>query len=639
MQDYSKLTVAKLKEELDKRGLPKAGLKAALVQRLEEADKEAQVEQPDTEQLVQNNKDVNSQIDQVALVANAFPEPEEISPAQHETVNEGETVFKATNGNAATRTENEQTKEVAATQEQMGHEEPAAPASEGEEDVLPGTITHQSTFNECVTEKQLPTPVQTQPESSNMILPTSTQTSVAPEELAEDSRKRKRRSQTPPPSSVDTSKRLRSEIMSNGRPDVRLPEDLTSQNTPREADSEALVGGSQLNGRGELAEPEETSQSGATGAEQNGHASQNEVIASPTYKRPSRSRSRSRTPPASNRSDQHQKAPTSDRRFHSLTAPSSKAKSPPSSQPDTVDRDIPPSVHPATSAIYIRNLMRPLNPSSLKAHLTSLANSTSTTSSSPANEEEVITTFHIDAIRTHALVNFTSTSSASRVRANLHDRVWPNERDRKTLWIDFVPEEKLQTWIEVESSRAGGGSREGNKRWEVIYETEEDGVRAYLQEVRSAAQPGPQAPPSQPQRPFAAANPSSGSNAEPKVKRVEAESKEFKALDDLFLSTMTAKPKLYYLPATKPIAERRLEVLAQGKGGGRGGDEMRRFSFNDEGRIVDKGPEFGWKRGGRGGGRGGRVTEREERGGYSGYRARGTGGYGRGGDRWGGRGY
>lgn len=301
----------------------------------------------------------------------------------------------------------------------------------------------------------------------------------------------------------------------------------------------------------------------------------------------------------------------SDTRFKSLfTAPTN--LEPASSQsryPDTEDRIVCPALHPATSALYVRELMRPLKVETLKDHLIALATPPDTDV-----RPDVMTGFFLDSIRTHCLVGFENISAASRVRSGLHDRVWPNERDRRQLWVDFVPEEKLKKWIDVEQT-AGSGRGQPLKRWEVVYEDEEDGIKAYLQEVGSnsgglrAAKPprgdagqGVQvAPPTGPRN----------SRSEPRSSQQRVDSgKGFRALDDLFTSTV-AKPKLYYLPVSKAEAERRLAKLAAGRGGGRS-EEMRRFSF-EEGCIVDNGPEFG--RGGYGRG-----------GGYSGsYRGRGRG--------------
>jgi hypothetical protein len=70
----------------------------------------------------------------------------------------------------------------------------------------------------------------------------------------------------------------------------------------------------------------------------------------------------------------------------------------------------------------------------------------------------------------------------------------------------------------------------------------------------------------------------------------------FKPLDELFKST-TTKPKLYYLPVPRPVADKRLdqfdELLRKGEFRRRGGDETRRITFEDDDHFVDVGPEYG----------------------------------------------
>src|SRR5690606_34171350 len=110
-----------------------------------------------------------------------------------------------------------------------------------------------------------------------------------------------------------------------------------------------------------------------------------------------------------------------------------------------LDRDVAPAIHPATPALYIANLMRPLRPVDMQTHLIDLA----TPPRLPLSND-VITLFHLDQIRTHAFVVFASTSAASRVRTLLHDSVWPNESNRKALFVDFIPPEKVQEWIDTE---------------------------------------------------------------------------------------------------------------------------------------------------------------------------------------------
>ena len=79
----------------------------------------------------------------------------------------------------------------------------------------------------------------------------------------------------------------------------------------------------------------------------------------------------------------------------------------------------------------------------------------------------------------------------------------------------------------------------------------------------------------------------------------------FKPLDELFKST-TTKPKLYYLPVSREVADQRLDrfddLLKKGTFPRRGGDETRKFTFEDVDQFIDLGPEYAGR--GRGGGRG-----------------------------------
>lgn len=326
----------------------------------------------------------------------------------------------------------------------------------------------------------------------------------------------------------------------------------------------------------------------------------------------------------------------SDTRFKNLFAGPSKPEASPILQPsyaDQEDRVVSSALHPATSALYIRDFMRPLHPDNLKEYLITLA-----TPSGATPNAQIITEFFLDPIRTHCLVGFENTSAASRVRSSLHNRVWPNERSRRPLWVDFVPEEKLKKWIEVEYETSSSRGQAG-KRWEVVYEAEEDTIKAYLQEAgANSMAPRPAQPHTRSEE---AGQGVRGAPSGPRSREVEPRpsqsgrtskpdnGKGFQALDDLFQST-DAKPKLYYLPLDKSTVNKRLDALDAGRGGGRG-DEMRRYTFEED-TIVDRGPEFGARGRGGHGGRGGWGGGGGGGGGYgSGYHGRG-GGYR--GDNW-----
>lgn len=348
--------------------------------------------------------------------------------------------------------------------------------------------------------------------------------------------------------------------------------------------------------------------------------------------------------------------------------------------PTLDDRPVSPSLHQATSALYIRDLMRPLQPNTLQSHLTALAQHPSGSPSHPASN---LLTFHLDSIRTHCFAIFDSLAATARVRAALHEQVWPAERTRKPLWVDYVPEEKVQGWIETELNAGDGGrsTTGGPKRWEVVYQrsdAEDGGMTVSLQEVGTSiagiAGPipsGPRRRSLQPTVPVTAPFPppevvretstTTAPPAQSKPQQQQQPSSGFSALDSLFKST-TAKPKLYFLPVKPEVARRRLDELAAktrtgwDTGGGEVG-EMNRYTFESVGAgsdgevagegLVDNGPEFGMRKAGRrggggarggGGGGGGYGGGGAVYGGYRGGRGRGggvgySGGYPRGGRR------
>ncbi|KAI9817328.1 MAG: hypothetical protein M1826_001643 [Phylliscum demangeonii] len=293
------------------------------------------------------------------------------------------------------------------------------------------------------------------------------------------------------------------------------------------------------------------------------------------------------------------------------------------------ERDVTPALHPATPALYIRELMRPLHPPVLKEYLIKLA-----TPHKAEPDPSIVQEFFLDQIRTHCLVLFTSVSAAARVRSALHGAVWPDERSRKALWVDFVPEEKVSAWIHEEQGAPHGPAARAarTKRWEVAYEESDananehehehghDGrstIRAVLREVGSQAPAAPREMHGAPLGPRRRDSSSSGARlprsqptptatggtaATAASSRPANAASGFVALDSLFRST-AAKPKLYYQPVSRAVSSRRLDKLADTsastaarRGGnhnnhGRAEHEMRRYTFEDGDRWVDAGPE------------------------------------------------
>ncbi|KAJ6444348.1 SAP domain protein [Purpureocillium lavendulum] len=153
---------------------------------------------------------------------------------------------------------------------------------------------------------------------------------------------------------------------------------------------------------------------------------------------------------------------------------------------ESSQEDVTPSLHANTRALYINNLMRPMREIDLRSHLIDLVQS-----SDDDRNDEPITTLYVDSIRTHAYVVFDSASSAARVRRRLHGRVWPQESNRKALFVDFIPEDKVDDWIHTEQDN--NGRREVGHRWEVVYDEPEHGATAEAS-LRSSSVTGTAAP-------------------------------------------------------------------------------------------------------------------------------------------------
>ncbi|MCJ1286124.1 hypothetical protein MMC26_005467 [Xylographa opegraphella] len=640
MTDYSKYTVVKLKEELKSRGLPQTGLKAVLITRLSEAvSLEEDSTVPDIDKTTEDaphedTPPADAEDESLEINGSLNPEsgvPEEVSTEGSEGTIEAD---KIENGKEEVQPPLPQAasyKEENSVRGPASHESSAIALSPQEQSFGPGPPTEANMVhvNEATVMSQVDkapaeapaTPAEIQPlktQSSQTdceLIPAEiTQVSVNKSEVSEDSRKRKRRSHSPPPSNFDAASKKAKAL--DGSPRVRLPEDIkqspgTGENTLKLEHTNNVEANEDLpqDVQTRLSEEEISSmpQLDVATSSQKTDANIGDTTAKQSALKTPSTQIDSMPSPI--------KVSPSDTRFKNLfAAPTNQAEPPPTKAiyADIEDRDIAPAIHPATSALYIRNFMRPLQPQTLKTHLIALANR-----SNDSPDPDVIVEFYLDSIKTHCLAQFTSVSAASRVRTALHNRVWPDERTRKPLYIDYVPEEKLKKWIEVEQN-GSSGRQQSAKRWEVVYEQEEKGVAAYLQEADGTGMPRPLiSNTAGPQLKV----PMETKTIEPKPQPVTVPKgdagKGFKALDDLFKST-TAKPKLYYQPVAESIAHRRSERLSAGRGGGRS-DEMRRFTFEEE-VLVDRGPEFGsgWRGGGRG--RGGYMGGYGGRGGGGGYR-------------------
>ncbi|MCJ1392575.1 hypothetical protein MMC18_005445 [Xylographa bjoerkii] len=632
MTDYNKYTVVKLKEELKARGLPQTGLKAILITRLSEAVslEEASVV-PDVEEAIEDAPDNNALLLDAKSVSPKLNGslnidsggPEEISIEGSEGTVAGDKIENARGKTRPPLPQAVAPKEENGLQGPTSYEssiidlsaqEAPAPTStvQVEEDSAMLQVNEVPAVTDAVTAEFQASETQSSPTDALPTPSETKQTSVNKNEMLEDSRKRKRRSHSPPPSMFDSA--LKKAKALDGSPRVKLPEDMEKVPAPV-GDTSSKV---KLTDKVDADERSYENVQMPLPEEKVPYTPQEDNPTSLLKSDPSGDITTKQSPLKTSTQFDVMQSPSrtspSDTRFKNLfTAPPNQAEpSPKAIYADIEDRDISPAVHPATSALYIRNFMRPLQPQSLKNHLIALANR-SNDSASP----DVIIDFFLDIIKTHCLVQFTSVSAASRVRTALHDRVWPDERTRKPLYIDYVPEEKVKKWIEVEQS-GSGGRQQSAKRWEVVYEQEDDGVAAYLQEADGTGLPRPSISNTTGlQQKIPLGSKTIDTKPQPAPIPKGDTGKGFKALDDLFKST-TAKPKLYYQPVTESVVNTRLERLAAGRGGGRS-DEMRRFTFEGDA-IVDRGPEFGsgWRGGARA--RGGHMGGYGGRGGGGGYR-------------------
>ncbi|KAK0722098.1 hypothetical protein B0T26DRAFT_619560, partial [Lasiosphaeria miniovina] len=262
--------------------------------------------------------------------------------------------------------------------------------------------------------------------------------------------------------------------------------------------------------------------------------------------------------------------------------------------PVVEDKDVEPAVHPATSAIYIKNFMRPLKDNVLKDYLVELA-----TSAGSATDPEAVQEQYLDQIRTHAYVKFRSIACASRARAGLHGKIWPPERNRRELWVDFIPPDKVREWSATELAEGGRGSL---SRWEVRYEPDTEGrVRARLVNAETepfryvSAKPQPSVPaaviPSGPARQFL------GVEGAPLGPRGRGNYRQvpFPIGDGDHIITKT-QPPLAYKPVPQELARRRLDNMRsyytrdRNRDIGRP-DEINRYTFEDVDAFVDRGKE------------------------------------------------
>jgi hypothetical protein len=552
--DLNKLTVVELRAELKKHGLPQAGKKADLVERLSSAVENG------------SSEDANQE------VANDERAVDEQDPPRATT--------------PTTEPAAEVAQEHVAAQEESIPDAPepvhvTVPTEGGE-----AAPTHDEPSNDGVDAPPPPEPVATTtiniPEE---IVPGESAPAVS--EVVNDVQNRKRRSRTP---SVDESvrKRLRPDDPESRRIDLEMDVDSRAPDENGTSLAEDVT-----------AEPKE--ESSELKAEPVQPVA---VIASPQAKDTAQLdiTTRDDMDMEEKHEDQsdYRKPPQDSTRDYSDER--MQEDEPAEADYGADDRPVVPAIHAATSALYIKNFMRPLRTADVKDHLIALA-----TPPSQDPNPDVVIDFYLDPIRTHAFVSFDSISAASRVRSVLHDQVWPDERNRKALWVDFIPADKVLDWIEMEE--AEGGGRGKLNRWEVVYEADADGnMTATLEEGGAdATRPNtrPAAPPTGPASTFIPTGPSQpagGIQGAPTGPRGRggrmppgyplqggvAPQEGFKAT--------RALPSLLYKPQSEDIVRRRIDNMRSSYTKDRYRDmgpveDINRYTFENVDSFVDRGKE------------------------------------------------
>ncbi|RMJ06498.1 hypothetical protein CDV36_013907 [Fusarium kuroshium] len=581
MTDWAKLKVVDLKAELKRRGLQQHGLKTELVARLVEADEEQARGEEEGEP-----EGANEDVPMVDEPAGDDARTESVTP-DAEAVEKKPVVEDAKAEEQTVQEENAENEQVDATKADANADETSEPQQ------LPETVKNGAPPEEAPEVPPNPTadvPIPGKEAGAQSREPTveeasraATANAASPPSLeatpAAERQKRKRRSLTPPPT-----------------------EEAIARKRAR-ADEEG------------------------TAANRDSFPAREEEHSHPQAEEPAPMNIDNEEEPQPEKNQETAPVPGSD-------APREET---PADKPQEMDyeRDVAPSVHPATTALYVKNLMRPLRPQDVKAHLVDLA-----TPPRDPLDDDIIVEFFLDQVRTHAFVVFRTTAAAARVRNALHNSVWPNESNRKPLWLDFIPPEKVRDWIETEHA-SGGPRGRSSARWEVVYENGPDGtVEAHLDEATaSTSRAGPPPGPRQPTGPSMMGGdavpvgprgyrdpaiptgprpvrPGTGPGPRPPPTNPGGTSKR-----------TNSRPAIYYQPVSEDLASRRIDNMRSFYSTDRDRDvgrDINRYSFEDGASFVDRGKEVfeGIRPPHRE-----RAVERERRGG------RRRGGGGRGGGR------
>lgn len=627
--DYSKMTVVQLKKLATERNISaalKSGLrKPQIIEKIEEADaampgheQDAPEPAPGTdEEVVEAPAEVvNDQVMDEVSGVEGNPDDEPVAPPHHDPIQPVEQDSST-----------EPTAEVAYIPEPTTEDIPI-PIPDAEEPIVPAAEAEAPIPTAELSEPPVAVVSAAQP-SSDLNTP------VPPEEIIEDSRKRKRRSVTPPVKAEEiAAKRQKQDT-------IQDTDTAVSDAPPQVVDAIEL----EKETRGE--------------SEQKVTEEENAEAPSP-------------------------KIPTGPKEEEKWSRDGLFSKKHDTSEtiikPEDDDHVTEPAMHHATAALYIRGLQRPVQFSLLEQRLTALA---SPPSAAAGSESNVIETIHLDQVKTHALVLFSSLSAASRVRSSLHGRNWnPEDKWRMPVWVDFIPEEKVAEWSATEEKNNEG--RTGGRRWEVAYIENQDGViEAIHREEGSNTSLAPRQPSGQGKSLKDTTGPPPNAPLGPRSSQVQtrpptfpaptpgiippSQAATFKTLDELFKFTVASKPKIYWQPVPKELVEKRQQefkdqgsrdwypekILSTDNG------KEYRYTFEGGAKLVHSGPHFtsprvrereemlrkgivppprsegrGGSGGGRGGGRfaGGRGEWNGYRGGENSYRPGGDDSYRPGGE-------
>lgn len=553
---WASLKVVDLKAELQSRGLATKGVKADLIKRLVEADAEATQDQEATGS---TNGSVASQADD--------------APKEEDTI--------------AQRVSEEKSPSIGGggVDAIMTEDVPNAVATESENVAEPKA---QDVIAEEPAAHQLDT-------NNTSFLPTS----VPAPDAAIDLQKRKRRSSTPPPSTkrAKQEEERRAEDQEDvvdyesgdlsGSPEkkpqngTRARHGLEEQGTVeaeshRVAESTAIDAPNAVEARAEyadLAKATVTESSKALSATLSPVQSQGlDVSGEDAFMKRVAIARHSEAPSQTSQPSQH---PHEDR---------TEMDQQPQIESTTVDiGHSSPSAHPPTSALYIRELMRPLRSEMVEEYIIDLV-----TPQGSQPDSSFIEDFYLDQIRTHAFVKLSSVSAAQRVRTAMHDQVWPNERNRKPLWVDFIPSDSMKEWIDLEESGARGNAH----RWEVVYEQEGDSVTAVHRVAGSDTKSFTKPPPT---------GPAAGSGPGPVYPGIEAAPRGPRGrggpsarLNNSNSYQTQANPPLPYQPLSEDIAQRRVENMRSFYSSTPPydlGKDYHRYTFESSDSFVDRGTE------------------------------------------------